>query len=313
MAPLHLAPNLILVLAHLLKTKSVGSTAMMLGMSQPSVSRHLAQLREAIQDPLLVRAGNQMARTPRGEELVGRLSDWMSTTASLFDTCEFTPAQIRRRFRIASTDFGVATVCLPALPALWREAPSLGLDVVPLGHVPHRSLASGDIDLALTGFDPVPEQIHHDLLFEDTFVCVMRAGHPLAEADADVVSLAGFLAYPHLALSVSDAELDRVAMELGAEARHRKVAARVPYFALAPRMLAAGDLVMVVPARAAAGWSAGEQEQCALAVRRAPEELGTLRYWLLWHERSRLDPPARWLRARLIEMARMASDEGGKG
>jgi DNA-binding transcriptional LysR family regulator len=140
---------------------------------------------------------------------------------------------------------------------------------VPLGHVPHRSLASGDIDLALTGFDPVPEQIHHDLLFEDTFVCVMRAGHPLAEADADVVSLAGFLAYPHLALSVSDAELDRVAMELGAEARHRKVAARVPYFALAPRMLAAGDLVMVVPARAAAGWSAGEQEQCALAVRRA--------------------------------------------
>jgi DNA-binding transcriptional LysR family regulator len=95
MAPLHLAPNLILVLAHLLKTKSVGSTAMMLGMmSQPSVSRHLAQLREAIQDPLLVRAGNQMARTPRGEELVGRLSDWMSTTASLFDTCEFTPAQI---------------------------------------------------------------------------------------------------------------------------------------------------------------------------------------------------------------------------
>jgi DNA-binding transcriptional LysR family regulator len=53
MAPLHLAPNLILVLAHLLKTKSVGSTAMMLGMmSQPSVSRHLAQLREAIQDPL---------------------------------------------------------------------------------------------------------------------------------------------------------------------------------------------------------------------------------------------------------------------
>jgi DNA-binding transcriptional LysR family regulator len=62
-------------------------------------------------------------------------------------------------------------------------------------------------------------------------------------------------------------------------------------------MLAAGDLVMVVPARAAAGWSAGEQEQCALAVRRAPEELGTLRYWLLWHERSRLDPrPAGFVR-----------------
>ncbi|SLK06951.1 transcriptional regulator, LysR family [Novosphingobium mathurense] len=295
----HLSPNLILVLAYLLKTKSVGTTAMMLGMSQPSVSRHLARLREVVQDPLLVRTGNRMARTGRGEELVDRLSDWVTATASLLDASTFDPTHLHRRFRIATTDFGAWAVCQPALPAMRQHAPSMGLDILPLGHAPHRKLAAGEIDLALTGFDPSPEQIHHDLLFEDSFICVTRKGHPLTEADDGAVDVDAFVAYPHLGLSVSDAELDRVAMELGAAARHRKVAMTIPYFTLAPQMLLAGDLVMVVPSRAARSWC----DRPDLATRPAPAVLGTLKYWILWHERSRHDPAVTWLRTQLIRSA----------
>ncbi|MYL96478.1 LysR family transcriptional regulator [Novosphingobium sp. FGD1] len=289
-----LSPNLLLVLAMLLKTKSVSGTALMLGTSQPSISRSLAKLREALNDPLLVRSGAGMIRTHRGDELVGKLADWVATTSSLLTERTFDPAGVERRFRIASTDFGVMAVILPALAALREEAPGIAIDVLPLNHATHRSLAQGDIDIAISGLEHDASQMHQLHLFRDSFVCVTRPGHPLAVEDGPV-SLDAFLAHPHLGLTVSDAELDRVAMVLGPAAEGRRVAASVPYFALAPDLLLAGDLVMVVPSRALQGFARGN----ALSARPAPEEIGKLDYWLLWHERSQRDPASAWLRERL--------------
>ncbi len=55
-------PNLLLLLATLLKTKSVSITATTLGMSQPSASRALSRLRVALKDPLLIRSGVSAVR-----------------------------------------------------------------------------------------------------------------------------------------------------------------------------------------------------------------------------------------------------------
>ena len=290
---LPISPNLLLTLALLLKTKSVSGTALALGISQPSVSRSLSQLRAALKDPLLVRSGNGMARTLRGEELVGRLADWMVATSALLVEDSFDPARVERRFRIATTDFGVMAVLLPAIATLRREAPSIAVDIVPLSHATHRALAEGDIDLAISGLEHDPAQLHRSPLFEDQFLCVTRKDHPLGQS-TDPVPLDDFLAYPHLGLTVSEAELDRVTITLGAVAQRRQVVANLPYFGLAPDMLAAGDLVMVVPSRAAARFA--ESGGHHLIARPAPADLGVLQYWLLWHERSHRDPALAWLR-----------------
>ncbi|MFT4056475.1 MAG: LysR family transcriptional regulator [Novosphingobium sp.] len=286
-----LSPNLLLVLAMLLKTKSVTSTALMLGISQPSVSRSLAKLRGALNDPLLVRSGAGMIRTRRGDELVGRLADWVADTSSLLVEKRFDPGQVERRFRIASTDFGVLAVVLPALSRLRETAPGIAIDVLPLGHATHRSLAQGDIDLAISGLEHDPSQLHRLHLFRDHFVCVTRPDHPLAGEGE--VPIKEFLDHDHLSLTVSDAELDRVTTLLGTGSR--RVAASVPYFGLAPDLLAAGDLVMAVPSRLMRGCTHH------LATRPAPAAIGKLDYWLLWHERSQRDPAAAWLRERLFE------------
>lgn len=299
---LPISPNLLLTLTLLLKTKSVSGTALALGVSQPSVSRSLSQLRTALKDPLLVRSGTGMSRTRRGEELVGRLADWMATTSALLVEERFDPARVERRFRVATTDFGVMSVLLPAMAALRAEAPAIGIDIVPLSHATHRALAEGDIDLAISGLDHDPSQLHRALLFEDEFVCVTLADHPLAGSD-EPVPLDAFLAHSHLSLTVSEAELDRVTMSLGPNAASRKIAASLPYFSLAPDMLAAGDLVMVLPSRAADRFEAGQ----GLATRPAPAELGVLQYWLLWHERSHRDPASRWLRERLGRLSASGS------
>ncbi|PNU03615.1 LysR family transcriptional regulator [Novosphingobium guangzhouense] len=289
-----LSPNLLLVLAMLLKTKSVSSTAVMLGISQPNVSRSLAKLRDALNDPLLVRSGSGMVRTRRGDELVGRLADWVTETSSLLIENRFDPAKVERRFRIASTDFGVLAVLLPALPRLRRIAPGIAIDILPLGHATHRALAQGDIDLAISGLDHDPSQLHRLHLFRDHFVCVTRPDHPLAGNGE--VPIADFLEHDHLGLTVSDAELDRVTTLLGPGSR--KVAASVPYFGLAPDLLHAGNLVMAVPSRLMRGCTHD------LVTRPAPNAIGQLDYWLLWHERNHRDTAAIWLRDRLLETCR---------
>jgi len=292
-----LSPNLLLILALLLKTKSVSATAIMMGMSQPSVSRSLAKLRAALNDPLLVRAGAGMTRTHRGDELVGRLADWVAATSSLLVEKAFEPAGIQRRFRIASTDFGVMAVIVPVLAALRRLAPGIAIDVLPLTHATHRSLAQGDIDFAISGLDHDPSQLHRQHLFRDHFLCVTRGGHPLTRSGTGPAPLEEFLGHAHLGLTVSDAELDRVTVSLGEAAAARDVAASVPYFALAPDMLLAGDLVMILPSRAVTGLA----RRAELATRPAPEGIGDLDYWLLWHERSHRDPAAAWVRRQVLE------------
>ena len=65
---LRIDPNLLVIQAMLLKTRSVTESAIALGMSQPSVSRALGPLRSALNDPLLVRSRiieTRAARRPR--------------------------------------------------------------------------------------------------------------------------------------------------------------------------------------------------------------------------------------------------------
>lgn len=286
-------PKLLVVLTLLLKTRSVTGTAAMLGISQPSVSRALQQLRRALNDPLLVRNGGGMSRTQRGDELVTRLADWMATTATLLDEPAFDPASIRRRFCLASTDFGVASVIAPALPGIHRLARDAALDVVPLSASPLRSLAAGEVDLVISGLRHDPTQFHRRHLFSDDFVCLIDRHHPLA-GTAGPLPLATFLAHPHLGLTVSDAALDHVAIALGPAGRRRRVMTSLPYVALAADVLAGSDLVMTLPRRAARRFDDGP-----LATVAAPVEIGRLDYWMLWHERTHRDPASAWLRGQL--------------
>lgn len=283
--------NLLAVLAVLLRTCSVTATARKLGLSQPTVSRSLAQLRNAIGDPLLVRVGNRMCRTPRGDDLLEPVSAWLSSAATMLERPHFAPASLRRRFRVASTDFGVLAVIGPALPAIIAVAPNAAVDIVPLPFEPAAALADGSIDLAVSGLDFNPAQLHGRALFTDGFACLMRPEHPLAIAGDNPLTLAEVLACAHIGITVSDAEVERVDFMLGDIAARRKVRARLPYFYAAPEVLRGSDLVMTLPMRAARRFA----EVHGLSYRIAPPEIGTLSYTLLWHERSAQDPAIAWL------------------
>ena len=297
------SPDLLVTLTILLRLKSVSRAAAELGVSQPSVSRALAELRLKLKDPLLIRSGNTMVRTERAEGLVERLEEWLALTSAITATSEFHPSMLERRFRVASTDFGVMSVILPALDGINSEAPGLTIDVVPLSRDIHSALADGMIDLAITGLGFDQSRLHGQLLFTDSFSCLMRVGHPLVREDSAPLSLSSFLAFPHISLTVSDLQLDRVTECLGPLAE-RRVVASVPYFAMAPELIGSSDALMLLPSRAARHYG----RLHGLAHCPAPAEVGKLDYWLAWHERSHRDPASYWLRERLLTSAHSARE-----
>lgn len=284
----------------LLQTQSVSGTARRLGQSQPTVSRALAQLRRMLDDPLLVKTGAGMQRTRRAEDLVAPVERWLASTTALLHPPEFAPATLDRRFRIASTDYGVLTVIAPALAAITAQAPAVTIDIVPFTADMMQKLAAGEIDLVISGLDPDPAIVHGRWLFSDGYRCILRADHPLAGAAPGAggpLSLDRFFAWPHVGIVVSELAVDGIERRLGARSGERRVIARLPYFHVAPALIADSDALMTLPSRAALRFA----DSYGLATLPAPVEIAPLDYRLLWHERSARDPATLWIADRLAE------------
>src|SRR6185312_12373008 len=116
--------NLLLALDGLLSQRSVTAAARRVRVTPSAMSHSLSELRDLLGDPLLVRSGRGMVRTPRAEALVGPLHILLKDVERLLragDTFDATTAS--RRFVIAATDF-MSTLLLPSLiDATSREAP----------------------------------------------------------------------------------------------------------------------------------------------------------------------------------------------
>lgn len=295
------------ILDALFETRGVGACARRLGLSQPSVSRTLAELRRHFGDPLLMRAPSGMVLTPRAEALRAPLAEWLAEGRAILGPGAEDPAQARRRFRVAASDYGMLTVIGPAMAALQRRMPHITLATEVLGPESPRRLQDGALDLLVTGFEPDPSQFHARHLFADGFTCLARRGHPVAQQP---VSLDSFLAWPHIAVIVAETESDPLRQMLP-KGRARQAMLETFSFAAAPIIAAQSDGLVILPLRAARIF-ARMQDLVEVPI---PVVLGGFGYWLAWHERSRRDPVLAALTAllaRAVEVAHL-HDAGSPG
>lgn len=299
-------PNLLVVLHHLLRTRSVTEAAIALKTTQPAVSRTLKRLREEIGDPLLIRNGNQMVLTQRAESILPNLDRWMNDTRAVLQSDQFDPGSVKRRIRIASTDFGVRAVIAPFYRQLRRKAVDIELQIAPLVRNPTALLAAGECDLAISGLPHDARQLHMECLFVDELACLMGRDHSLAKSKGRLTK-EEYFSVPHVGLMVSEAEIDTIDKRFGPLAPRRDVRLRVPYFSAAVDFLVGTQLLVTMPSRQAQWYSA----DAPFVTRLAPTELGTLAYHLLWHERSHRDPAMEWLRTELIEFHKGLSEGQG--
>ncbi|MCZ0944776.1 MAG: LysR family transcriptional regulator [Gammaproteobacteria bacterium] len=216
--------NLIPLLQALLEEESVAGAARKMNLSQPAMSGALARLREALNDPLLLRQGRSMRLSPRAEELRARVNRLCAEIEDLFEPVAFDPATAEHKFVVATPDYLAYMISKELLPRLAGEAPRIKLRFVDVPVDLPEWLKNGDIDLAVCGnFGTWPE-LEYQPIFKDPVVAAMSSNHPLSEDQQ--LSMEQLLKYPFLAFDPS----------IGRFKHQRRVQTGIASFDLAPQV-----------------------------------------------------------------------------
>ncbi|MDC8759542.1 LysR substrate-binding domain-containing protein [Janthinobacterium fluminis] len=300
--------NLLVILEALLSERHLSRAAARLHMSQPAVSHALGRLRALLDDPLLVRGRGGFQPTARALELSRPLADALQHVRSVLGGAVFDAATARRTFRLAMSDYGAAIVLPGLMRRLRAEAPGIDLSVV---YASRESMAAGvvdgDIDLALGVFPHTPETLRRETLLEERFVCALDAA---TLPDGAALTLDAYLARPHVLVASGDrAMATEVDTELARHGWTRRIALRLPHWAVAPAVLAGTDLVLTVARRALRGGAAG------LALVEPPFAIAPFVFEQIWHSRAEGDAGLSWLRVALrgAALERDAVTSGGAG
>ena len=299
--------NLLVALDALLKTSSVTGAAKRLGVSPSAVSHSLRQLRELLDDPLLVRTQRGLRPTERakalGPPLARALNDLELALGAL---SAFDLAIAQRRFVVAAPDFIGTELLTRVIDRTWKSAPGLDLDLLPSArNAEGWRLENGEIDLLVGALlDPATRTLRQDL-YDERFVVIARRDHPDIQGS---VSLKQFAQWPHALVGIDDRyvpERSWVATELAKHGLARRVAIRERYFIGVANTVASTDLISPVP-HTLASWA---QRRFGVQVLAPPIALPQYVEQMVWHPRSDRDPAHAWLRERITEAARdMAAD-----
>ncbi|WP_120294438.1 LysR family transcriptional regulator [Paraburkholderia sp. BL23I1N1] len=286
--------NLLVTLDVLLSEHNVTRAAERLNFSQPSVSVHLAKLRDVFGDPLLLPGPRGMRPTARAEELREPLRQALDALENaVAPASPFNPAEANHTWRVAATDYAESTILLPTLAGLRAAAPGTRLAIVEA--VPPRiarQAEQGDIDLAFHTSEGAPPELRGRVLFKERYVLAGRADHPRLKRRP---TLAQFCKLEHVIVSPDGGGFSGVTDDALAEAGlTRRVVLSVPHFLFMMSVLANTDLVAMLPARLVRGNS-------ALRVVEAPVEVPGYEMTMLWHERSHRDPAHQWLRVCIVD------------
>jgi DNA-binding transcriptional LysR family regulator len=294
--------NLIVALDALLEERSVTRAAARIGITQSAMSHALARLRAVTGDELLVRANRGMVPTLRAETLAVPVRRALDLVASALRSPQaFDPKTARQTVRITTSDFGEITLLPKIVARLAAEAPGIDLRVGAYRETAAGLLGSGVADLVIAPVTPHDEApgIFAKKLFDETFVCVVRRGHPLARKK---LTLSRYAAASHALISPSGREGSFVDDALARLGLTRRVAVTVPHFLVAPHIVAGSDLVLTLASRIATTLA----KPLGLALLRPPLELRLegFRMSMLWHERTHADPGQSWVRELFSDVAR---------
>ncbi|MEH6580249.1 MAG: LysR family transcriptional regulator [Amphritea sp.] len=288
--------NLLISLYHLLRTRSVTGAATAQHITQPAMSRNLGQLRDIFSDKLMVRVGNNMHLTPRGESLWQQLPPMLNQLESLLVPSEFEAAGFVGQFNVAATDYITHDLIPPLIADLQQDAPGLSLHF----HLWHPgmidSLRQGRLDLAACILDQVPDDIYGTQLGVDGYSCLLNPEHPLANK---VLSLDSFVQADHIGISAGGDKIRAVDEALARLNRQRSVQLTVPFIHSALAITASTHYLLTLPTHIALQLHA----QYGLKVKNLPDEvtIPDSLYYLIWHQRQHTDPAHRYLRERLLQ------------
>lgn len=281
--------NLLPPLAALLEERHVSRAAARVNLSQPAMSRALQRLREALGDELLVRGAGGYELTPRAERIQRQLVAILPRLEILFAGEAFDPAGAAESFRLAGTDYPPMVFGPALFQRVFQQSPHSTVTFRGWHDNVFDDLVRGLTDIVFYGV-AAPPALRCEKLFEESFVCVLSADHPLGSRPQ--LALDDYLRCSHAVVDIIGGDQTVIDRHLQALGTPRRAGLSVPYHAAAPLAVPGTRLVATLPRRMAEQHA----QNPALRLVAAPPEILDMTYYMSWHPRLDDDPAQRWLR-----------------
>ena len=300
--------NLLVYLDVLLDESNVTRAAQRLGISQPAMSNGLKRLRDAFDDPLLVRTSDGMTPTERAEALRAPLREILAgVEAVVRPVGGFDATTSDRIFRIMASDYAETTLLPAFLKRLRHDAPLVTVDILTPSDVVFRDVEQGKLDLVINRFDDLPGSFHKSVLWQDAFACVVAQDRPLPER----FELDTYLNARHVWVSktgmgigvgIDPADVQRlgwVDSALAKLGRKRNIAVFTRHYPAAIQHAEQQDLIATVPLRAAREY----EHRRRIRLLPPPFEIAEIELTMAWSPLAHPDPGHRWFRSLLKRIA----------
>jgi DNA-binding transcriptional LysR family regulator len=262
--------NLLLALDALLREGSVTRAARRMNISPPAMSHTLARLRDAVGDPLFVRAGNRLVPTPRAIAMRERVARVATEIGDLLRPEQpLDIARLDRTFVVRASDATIVTLGRALELRVRREAPSVALHFV--GSLLPDAIEV-DLDIGVQyGLGP---DLRIQRLYQDEMIPVVRADHPLANHRVGPERLAELEC---VAVASQRAKLEQIRRTQGRRGR-RAPSRVVPSFLAAASLVRQSDAYTVLPTRLASVILEAFG-LCRLSVAGAPSRITIAQAW----------------------------------
>lgn len=287
--------NLLVALDALLDEGSVVGAAQRMHLSPAAMSRTLGRIREALGDPVLVRAGRGLVPTPRALALQEQVRSLVEQAGQVFHGGdEVDLPNLDRAFNIRTNDLFIALYGAQLLRAMHEQAPHTVLRFVPeSGGDDDEVLRNGRTDLIVSSSIDLGPEIKVQSLFNTIYVGLARRDHPIFDSE---ITPQSFAAYPQISVSRRGRANGPIDVELANHKVQRRVALITPSFHSAMFSLPSSDLILPMPANIQ-----NSVNRLGLPLRAFDIPLPMERVTVVqaWHPRFDNDPAHRWLRQTL--------------
>lgn len=297
--------NLLVMLDALLRERSVTRAARVMNITQPAMSNALKRLRTLLGDPILVRTASGMQPTARAEQLHHPVRHALAQLESaLAPNRAFEAATARRLFTILITDYAASVLLPHIVGVLEAEAPHIALNILSAGSDAIDQIERGEADFLVNEFARLPANFHQQRLWTDRLACLIRADHPALAADGGRLTLETFLAQRHVLITQTGIGLSQIDEVLADRGLTRTISVLTRHYQLPRELVAHSDMIVALPARIARY----QARHLGLAVHEPPIDLPGFEIGIAWGALDHHDVAHRWLRERIIGLARAVFD-----
>jgi DNA-binding transcriptional LysR family regulator len=169
------------ILTALIETGSMGKAARRLNISQPAVSKAIAELERALGVRLVDRSRRGIMPTPFGLALKKRSVAIFNDLRQSVQDIDFLSDPTTGEIRIGTTEPVAVAIVSPCIDRLSRKYPGMSFHVV-AGDTTrlYGELMERNIELAISRMvGPLPNELAAEILFYDSFVVLTSAKNPL--------------------------------------------------------------------------------------------------------------------------------------